>query len=70
MSNKQLASNDNKREALLLAQATIKHTEKNIYYRDLSSLHNFIHKLSAGETRNKVTLEECERIVNIAKKYT
>jgi hypothetical protein len=67
MSNKELASSDIKGEALELAQQTIKYAKKPINYRDLSYLHTFIGRLSVGATRNKVTVEECKRVVRIAK---
>jgi hypothetical protein len=68
MSNEQKATNDEKATALVLAQKVLQHNGLTMNYRDRASLHTFIERLSNGETRNKVTMHECLRVVNIARR--
>jgi len=69
MKKSKLVPNETKLEALHIAQNILKHIGKEVNYRDRSAIHNFIYKLSSGETRNKITKEDCERVIRIAKKY-
>ena len=71
MNNKKnLASFEVKQEALALAQSLLKNVGTKLEYRDLTSLHTLIGRLSNSETRNKVTYFECEKVIHIAKNYS
>jgi len=67
---KNLASFEVKQEALALAQSLLKNVGTNLDYRDMTSLHALIGRLSNSETRNKVTYFECEKVIHIAKNYS
>lgn len=68
--NKQLASDDEKMVALTIAQNLIKFNGVKLTHNQLKAVHNFISKLRNGATRNKVTLQECQKIINTAQNYS
>lgn len=69
MTLKNLVSDDIKLQALIVAQNIIRHKGSVIFHKDLKSLHGFISKISSPKTKNKITQLECDRVINIAKKY-
>ncbi len=70
MNEKQLATPPEKAIALTIAQNLIKSSGQKMTHNQLKAIHNFIGKLNNSTTRNKVTIYDCQKIVNTAKTFS
>jgi hypothetical protein len=57
-------------EAVALGQSVVKRSAQKLRHNDISAINKFIMKANSGRTRVKITMQECEKIVNIAKAYS
>lgn len=59
------------KEAVVLAQNIIKNKGSKVIRRnDIIAINKFIMKVNNSSTRMKITMRDCEKIVNIAKAYS
>jgi hypothetical protein len=68
--DKRLATDDEKRVALTVAQNLTKFKGTKMKHNQLKAVHNFISKLNSGSTRNKITFYECQKIINTARTFS
>jgi hypothetical protein len=58
-------------QIMVLAQNIIRYKgDRRIDPNDVRAVNNFIRRANFGSTRSKVTMKECEKIINIARKYS
>lgn len=57
-------------QAMILAQNVIRHhKKKKLLQNEIQALNHFLMKANNGKTRMAIRLRDCERVVNIARKY-
>ena len=58
-------------QIMTLAQNIIRYkNHRRIHPNDVNAINSFIMKANFGSTRTKITMEECKKIVNIARHYS
>jgi len=67
--NKKIATDQEKSQALVIAQNILKTRGNTMTHNQLKAVQNFIGKLNNSQTRNKVTAHECQKIVNTANTF-